>query len=428
MADSHGDVPIDKSEITRQAETLASDGYRVMAIANGIVELKPGEVFSAEHLSGLTLVGLIGLIDPLRKEAKSAIADCYNAGLKVAMVTGDHPATAYSIARDLGLAQEKKQVITGRNMLEADQQGQGTLDELTNTTNVFARIEPQQKLEIVQSLQRNGHFVAVTGDGANDAPALRVAHVGVAMGKDGTDVARETSDMIITDDNFASIVSGIEEGRIAYANVRKVVFLLVSTGAGEIVLFTLSRILGLPLPLTAVQLLWLNLVTNGIQDIALAFEPGEGNELRKPPRSPDEPIFNRIMIERVILSALVFGVVSYALFHSLITQGVPVDEARNSVLLLMVLFENVHVFNCRSEYKSVFRMNHFQNPILLFGTLAAQIIHITAMYTPGISEVLDVQPVTIEQWFQFLMLGLSLLVVSEMHKFYLRRRDRHLNM
>ena len=217
-------------------------------------------------------------------------------------------------------------------------------------------------------------------------------------------------------------MSGIEEGRIAYANVRKVVFLLISTGAGEIVLFTLSLLMGLPLPLTAVQLLWLNLVTNGIQDVALAFEPGEGNELRKPPRSPDEPIFNRIMIERVILSALVFGVVSYALFHYLIYQGVPLDEARNSVLLLMVLFENVHVFNCRSEIKSVFSMNHFQNQFLLFGTLAAQLLHIAAMYTPGISDVLDIQPVTIEQWLQFLLLGLSLLVTSELYKWFQRNK------
>ena len=162
------------------------------------------------------------------------------------------------------------------------------VDQLTKRALVFARVEPQQKLEIIQSLQRNGHFVAVSGDGANDAPALRTAQVGVAMGSSGTDVARETSDLILTDDNFSSIVAGVEEGRIAYANVRKVIFLLISTGAAELVLFTLALLTGLPLPLLAVQLLWLNLVTNGIQDVALAFEPGEGDELRCPPRPPRE--------------------------------------------------------------------------------------------------------------------------------------------
>ena len=275
---------------------------------------------------------------------------------------------------------------------------------------------PHQKLDIVQSLQRNGHFVAVSGDGANDAPALRAAQVGVAMGLSGTDVARETADLIITDDNFDSIVAGIEEGRVAYANVRKVIFLLISTGAAELVLFTLALLTGLPLPLVAVQLLWLNLVTNGIQDVALAFEPGEGNELRQPPRPPSEPIFNRLMIERVLISALVIGSVAFLVFQWLLTRGFTLDEARNGTLLLMVLFENVHVFNCRSEVRSVFRHNLLRNPILLIGTAVAQLIHIAAMYTPWISDVLQIQPVSLQHWLELLALALTVLLVMELHK------------
>jgi magnesium-transporting ATPase (P-type) len=228
---------------------------------------------------------------------------------------------------------------------------------------VFARVEPQQKLDIVQSLQRQGHFVAVSGDGANDAPALRAAQVGIAMGKSGTDVARETAELIITDDDFNSMVAGVEEGRIAYANVRKVIFLLISTGAAELVLFTLALITGLPLPLLAVHLLWLNLVTNGIQDVALAFEPGEGDELKRPPRPPHESIFNRIMIERVVISALTIGIVAFLLYQWLLNQGYTMEEARNGTLLLMVLFENIHVFNSRSETRSAFRHNPLRNPI-----------------------------------------------------------------
>jgi len=383
MATPAGPVALERSVVEQQAQELAGQGYRVLALAAGSIELGPQQVFSEEHLGHLTLIGLVGLIDPLRPESKDAVAGCRAAGIRVAMLTGDHPATAFAIASELELVTSPAEVVTGPELKQATDAS--SMDRLTEGARVFARVEPQQKLEIVQSLQRNGHFVAVSGDGANDAPALRAAQVGVAMGISGTDVARETADLILTDDNFASIVAGVEEGRIAYANVRKVIFLLVSTGAAELVLFTLALLAGLPLPLLAVQLLWLNLVTNGIQDVALAFEPGEGNELRCPPRPPQEAIFNRLMIERVVLSALVIGSVAFLLFQWLLERGFSLDEARNGTLMLMVLFENIHVFNSRSESLSIFRHNPLRNPLLLFGTLAAQLIHIGAMYTPWIS-------------------------------------------
>ncbi len=411
------DVAIDISSLEKQAIDLACQGYRVLAIASSDQEPPAEEVFCDQHLHGLTFLGLVGMIDPLRPEAKQAVATCRNAGIEVAMVTGDHPATALAIAKELGLTKLEEQIVTGPELrAAADQQ---EIDSLTRRAHVFARVEPSQKLDIVHSLQRNGHFVAVSGDGANDAPALRAAQVGVAMGKSGTDVARETADIIITDDNFDSIVSGVEEGRISYSNVRKVIFLLISTGAAELVLFTLALFTGFPLPLLAVQLLWLNLVTNGIQDVALAFEPGEGDELRQGPRSPKESIFNRMMIERVISSALVIGFVAFFLFKTLLDWGYTVEQARNSTLLLMVLFENVHVFNCRSETLSIFRHNPMRNRILLFGTLVAQLIHIGAMYTPWISDVLRIQPVSMDHWLQLLVLALTVTVVMEMHKLYL---------
>ncbi len=419
MATPSEDVTIEHDLIEQQAHSLARGGYRVLALAAGVIEQSPGEIFTEEHLQGLTLIGLVGIIDPLRTEAKAAVAACRQAGIEVAMVTGDHPITAFAIAQELGMVEHADQLVTGPELRLALDSGK--IDQLTRRARVFARVGPHQKLDIVQSLQRNGHFVAVSGDGANDAPALRAAQVGVAMGLSGTDVARETADLIITDDKFDSIVAGVEEGRVAYANVRKVIFLLISTGAAELVLFTLALLTAMPLPLIAVQLLWLNLVTNGIQDVALAFEPGEGDELRHSPRSPQEPIFNRIMVERVVISALVIGTIAFVVFQWLIARGFNLDEARNGTLLLMVLFENIHVFNCRSEVRSVFRHNPLRNPILLIGTALAQLVHIGAMYTPWISDVLHIQPVSPQNWLELLGIALTVLIVMELHKAIRRR-------
>ncbi len=421
MATPEGDVPIDCELLESQMRKLADQGDRVLALASGKIEIAPSETFSEKHLKGMTLIGLVGMIDPLRPDAKAAVATCREAGIEVAMVTGDHPATALAIARELDLADHENHIVTGPELKTVTDAHD--FNRRIRNARVFARVEPNQKLGIVQSLKDSGHFVAVSGDGANDAPALRAAHIGVAMGKSGTDVARETASLIITDDKFSSIVAGIEEGRIAYANVRKVIFLLISTGAAELVLFTLALIAGLPIPLLAVQLLWLNLVTNGIQDVALAFEPGEGNELCHPPRSPQEPIFNRLMVERAAISALVIGIVAFVFFQFLLSTGLPLDEARNGTLLLMVLFENVHVFNSRSETRSAFRHNPWRNPVLLFGTALAQLVHIGAMYTPWIKEVLNIQPVSLTLWLKLLGLAFIVLIVMEIHKAFRRRRQ-----
>ncbi len=422
IAGAETGASLDSAAIEAEANQLAASGYRVIALAEGEFDNDEKGELAQARLQGLSFIGLVGLIDPLRSEASSAVAACRAAGIHVAMVTGDHPLTALTIGRELGLLEDLSQVVTGPQLKATTDTAE--LDRMTRNAAVFARVEPRQKLDIVNSLQRNGHYVAVSGDGANDAPALRAAQVGVAMGKSGTDVARETADIIITDDNFGSIVDGVEQGRIAYANVRKVIFLLISTGAAELVLFVLAMITGIPLPLVAVQLLWLNLVTNGIQDIALAFEAREGHELERPPRSPNEPIFNRLMLERVIISALIIGVVAFAVFDWLLKQGFSLEQARNSTLLLMVLFENVHVFNCRSETLSAMRHNPLRNKLLLVGTVVAQLVHIGAMYTPWLGDVLGAHPVSFAQWLTLLGLALSVMLVMELHKWSWARR-RH---
>jgi magnesium-transporting ATPase (P-type) len=367
------------------------------------------------------LLGLLGLIDPPRPEAKEAVEKCKSAGINVAMITGDHPLTAFAIARQLGIAESPESVLTGRQLSEiasVDQQG---YLEAVESARVFARVTPIEKLNIVDALIKLGHFVAVTGDGVNDAPALKKANIGVAMGS-GTDVTKDTASVIVTDDNFASIEAGVEEGRFAYDNIRKVTYLLISTGTAEIILFLLALFSGLPLPLLPVQLLWLNLVTNGIQDVALAFEGGEPGALKRPPRKPTEGIFNKLMIQQTAVSGVAMALVAFANWYALLSLGWDESEARNRLLLLMVLLENYHVFNCRSEYLSAFKVSLKRNVVLVFGVLAAQGIHILSMYVPFMQRILQVRPVTLKEWVVPFVMASSVLIVMEIFKVF-RARD-----
>lgn len=405
------------------AETLAQRGFRILALAEGVAgsELSPEGV--PDEPAALQFLGFVAMIDPLRPGAREAVQRCRDAGVTVCMVTGDHPLTALAIARDLGLADDAEQVVAGGDLAGAEpEQYRAAL----RRARVFARVTPRQKLELVDAARREGHFVAVTGDGVNDAPALRAANIGVAMGKSGTDVAREAAELVISDDNFATIVAGIEEGRVAYDNVRKVIYLLVSTGAAELVLIGITFAVGavLPLPLWPVQLLWLNLVTNGIQGIALAFEPGERDVLRRQPRPPAEPIFNRLMIERTVVAAVVMASVGVVAFWWMIRAGWSHDAARNALLLLMVLFENIHIGNCRSETRSALAISPLRSPMLLAGALGAFLVHVAAMYLPPLQAVLRTEPVSGQTWLVLIGLSLTILLALEIHKWSWRGRGR----
>lgn len=401
------------------AMAMAKRGLRVLAVAAGPVERTWGEEDVPPQPAGLRFLGYLGMIDPLRSGAKEAVAACHQAGVEVAMVTGDHRVTALAIARELGLARHESEVLTAA---EIDQLSEEALAEAVRKTKVFARVTPRQKLQIVTAARRAGHYVAVTGDGANDAPALRAANIGVAMGRSGTDVAREAAELVISDDNFASILAGIEEGRIAYDNIRKVIYLLVSMGAAELAMVLLAVIAGLPLPLSPVQLLWLNLVTNGIQGVALAFEPGEGDALRRRPRPPSEPIFNRLMIERVLVAVLAVGGGGFAVFYAALQEGWELQQAQNLLLLTMVLSENFHIGNCRSELRSAFTLSPLRSPVLLFGTLGAFLVHVTALHVPFLQNILKTEPVGLSEW--AVAVGVAVLVIPavDLHKWWWNRR------
>jgi magnesium-transporting ATPase (P-type) len=401
---------------------MAARGLRVLAIVTKVVVAEGP--FSTEdieaELADLNLLALVGLIDPLRPAAREAVADCRRAGISVRMVTGDHPVTALAIARALGIAESLSEVVTGREMHALAATPDRRRARLAAAA-VFARVEPTQKVDIVETLQAAGHIVAMTGDGVNDAPALRRADLGVAMGQGGTDVAREAADLVLVDDNFASIVAGIEEGRAAYANIRKVIYLLVSTGLAEVVLFLLALLAGYPLPLGAAQLLWLNLVTNGGQDVALAFERREAGLLDRPPRAPDEPIFDRPMVAQSAVSGLAMGGVGFAFFAWMLAQGWSEFDARNTLLFLMVAFENVQVFNCRSETRSAFRILFKNNWPLVAAVCGAQCIHVGAAFVPGLRDVLQMRPISVELWATLVPIALSLLLVMEIFKIARRR-------
>ncbi len=409
-------VDADHKRIERQLKRLSSTGHRVIALAEGKICPKPENEYYETDLKGLTFLGLTGLIDPLRPEATDAVSTCKKAGIKVIMITGDHPETSFTIGKNLNIVKSRNEVIEGRELSAIDGHSEKFV-EAVNKATVFARVAPLQKLQIVDALSQSGNFIAVTGDGVNDAPALKKAHISVAMGS-GTDVAKDVSSMIVVDDNFASVVAGVEEGRYAYDNIRKVVYLLLATGAAEIVLFLLALMFNQPIPLLAVQLLWLNLVTNGIQGVGLAFEKGEKETMQKPPRKPDEGIFNRLMIEETVISGFSMGVIAYAFWYVMLENGVTEFSARNIVLLLMVLFENIHVFNCRSEYKSAFKIPLSNNILLITGVIAAQALHIISMNIPIMQEILGLEPVGLREWLYLLFFSASILLIKEVYKFF----------
>lgn len=430
-------VDLDRDAIKQQNEEFASQGLRVLAMAVGRGQ-DAAESIKSENPAGMTLVGMQGLLDPPRPEAIEAVDDCHRAGIRVVMVTGDHARTAAAIAHQVHLDQpvadgkhrdatstedrqsqaaqkESPEAHTGQQLADLSDD---EVDSLLQRSRVFARVKPDHKVRIVDRLKAQDHVVAVTGDGVNDAPALKSAHLGAAMGQTGTDVAKEASDMVITDDNFASIYAAVEEGRTAFRNIRMATFFLLSTGVANVFIILFALGMDWPLPLLPAQILWLNVVANGIADAALGFEPGEKALFLRPPRPPSEGILNGVLIERLVILGLWMTFCSLAVFYWIYTRGDNIESARVAALTTLVLFQMVHVFNCRSEDVSIFKKSLLTNKVLLIGVLASLGVHIAALYIPWTQQLLEFQPLSWKIWIVAICLAATAIVVNEGHKYF----------
>jgi Ca2+-transporting ATPase len=282
--------------------------------------------------------------------------------------------------------------------------------------SIYARVAPHDKLRIVQQMKRKGEIVAVTGDGVNDAPALKAAHIGIAMGKTGTDVAKEAADMVIADDNFVSIFHAVEEGRIVFENIRKVIFFLIPTGVAAILSIFISQMMGLPLPYLPSQILWINLVTNGLQVLALAFEPGEEGIIDKPPRSPSEGIMSKLLIQRTVLVGSIISIGVIANFIFALRSGDSLEQARTIAVTTMVFFQFFQAYNARSESESIFRISPFSNPLLFFGMIASVFAHLCVIYVPALQWVFRTIPLTMMEWAEVLWASVTIIIAVEADK------------
>ncbi|MFN7016018.1 MAG: cation-translocating P-type ATPase, partial [Fimbriimonadales bacterium] len=411
-----GELPLNheaQAEVISHAQSMAERGLRVLGLAYRRCAERIETRTGVPEPSDLVFIGLVGMMDPPRRGVLEAIEECRQAGIRVLMITGDHAATARAIAAQLHIAPPDAEVITGAEM---ERLTDAELRERVRTVHVFARVSPEHKLRVVKALQANGETVAVTGDGVNDAPALRAADVGVAMGKSGTDVAREAADIVLADDNFVSIRNAVEEGRVAFKNVRNATFFLISTGAGSILMFLFAVMLGMPMPMLPAQLLWLNLVTNGLQDVAMAFEPGDKSIMRQRPRPRNEGIISNLLWERTVIVGVLMAVVTLWLFHYEYEQTGSLTRAQTVALTTMVLFQNFHIGNSRSEFRSAFLLSPLRNPFLLLAALSALTIHALALYLPPTQFVLRVEPIELEAWLRSVLAALSVVVVVELHK------------
>lgn len=404
----------DKQRLEKQNEYLAGDGYRVIALANGRIDEK--ESYSEKDIKDLAFMGMVGFIDPIRKEAPAAIKKCRRAGIKVLMITGDHPLTAYKIAKDLKLVSDYSSVTTGDEVDKYLKKSEKDFDKFVMSKIIYTRVTPLQKLKIIESLKRQGEFVAVTGDGVNDAPALKAANIGIAMGS-GTDIAKETANMIVMDDNFTSIVEGVEDGRVAYANIRKIIYFLISCGLAEVLFFLLSVLFNMPVPLVAIQLLWLNVVTDGLQDFALSFEKAEKGIMKEKPISPQTSLFDKDLTEEILISGISIGLIVFGLWFYLIKIiNMNVSIARGYIVALMIIIQNIHAINCRSERNSALTIPVESNTTFIFSIIFSVIIGIAILEIDFLNSFLKTSFIPYNQLLLLFCLGMIIFVIMELYK------------
>jgi Ca2+-transporting ATPase len=415
---SRGVKAIDIEEINRTNEAMAIDGMRVLCLCMRKWDALPEHVTAENVESGLTIVGLTGLMDPPREEAKEAVSMCRTAGIKPVMITGDHPLTAQSIARRLGILEDdSRAVITG---VELERLSLEEFEEKVEHLRVYGRVAPEQKLKIVKALQDRGQFVAMTGDGVNDAPALKRADIGIAMGITGTDVSKEAAHMILLDDNFATIVKAVKAGRRIFDNIRKFIKYTMTSNSGEIWTIFLAPFLGIPIPLKPIHILWINLVTDGLPGLALAAEPAEKGIMQRPPRHPKESVFAQGLAAHIIWVGLLMG------FVSILTQAWSIKTGhahwQTMVFTVLCLSQMGHVLAIRSETESLFSQGLASNKPLLGAFALTFVLQTATIYVPALNPVFKTEPLTLSELMLALALSSVVFFAVEIEKYAKRRK------
>jgi len=409
-----------RKEVLAANDAMTSDALRVLGVASRMIPVMPDEINSDELEKDLTFVGLIGMIDPARTEVKEALVTAKAAGIRTIMITGDYPNTARAIAEEIGLLRPGRKVMTGSelNKLSDDEMVANVME-----TDVYARVSPEHKMRIVDALRANDEVVAMTGDGVNDAPAIKRADIGIAMGITGTDVAKGTADMVLTDDNYASIISAVEQGRVIYSNIRKFVYYLLSCNAAEIMIIFLATLFGWPVPLTAIQLLWLNLVTDGAPALALGTEPGDPDIMDRPPRPTNEPIINKfmqtgILVQTIAITAVTLGAFAIGRF----VDPEHIEFAETMAFVTLSVSELFRAYTARSEFYPLLKIGLFKNKLMNWAVLGSLALIMMVLYIPFFQPIFNTAPLGIEQWLEILPLVLIPSVAAELTKSFIRKK------
>ena len=413
QAMASGEAPVDRAYWQGAIDALAREGRRVLAIASRPVPAGKRDLDFADVERGLTLEGIVGLIDPPRAEAIAAVAECRSAGIDVKMITGDHAATASAIAAELGLAAPDA-VATGQDLDGLDR---AAFREAAATTSVFARTSPEHKLRLVEAMQADGNVIAMTGDGVNDAPALKRADVGVAMGNNGTEAAKEAADMVLADDNFASIVAAVREGRTVYDNLTKVISWTLPTNGGETLVLLAAVLFGLTLPITPVQILWINMVTAVGLGLVLAFEPAEPDIMRRAPRAAHAPLLSGLLLWRIVFVSILFAIAASGMFAWAQTQGASHEEARTVVVNAIVVMEIFYLFSVRYlRMTSLTWRGMLGTPAVLIGVGSIVLLQLGFTYLPFMQTLFQTRPVSLTDGLVIVGAGVALFVILEIEK------------
>jgi len=410
-----------KEEVLGVNSKFSKDALRVLAAAYREFDSLPEDISSDSIENNMIFVGLTGMIDPPRPEAKEAIKLCKKAGIDTIMITGDYKETAFAIAKDLGMAEDESQAIMGA---ELDKVSDEELREVVKHVKVYARVSPEHKVRIVSALKANGEITAMTGDGVNDALALKRADIGVSMGITGTDVAKNTAELILTDDNFASIVAAVEEGRIIYDNIKKFVFFLLSCNIGEILIVFASILMNLPVPFQPIQLLWLNLVTDSFPALALGMEAGDPDVMERKPRDPKASILDRGLLLGIAVQSIAIGaaaLLAYNMVLSLYPDNLVL--ARTITFATLITAELLRAYSSRSQRHSLFKIGIFSNKTMVMGTTFSFILMLAVIYLPFAQPIFDTVALTLAHWRTVLLFAFIPLIVGEIYKFIDRKID-----